>query len=117
MRSPSEKEGAPTGTIMNSWKSTLLSAWAPPLSTFIIGTGRTWRRLAAEVAPQRLALLRGGRVCRRQRHAEDGVRAEAGLVRRAVELDERAVELGLVVGVDAVDRGGDLAVDVRDGLS
>jgi len=24
---------------MNSWKSTLLSAWAPPLSTFIIGTG------------------------------------------------------------------------------
>ena len=33
---------APTGTIMNSWKSTLLSAWAPPLSTFIIGTGITW---------------------------------------------------------------------------
>ena len=30
----------PTGTIMNSWKSTLLSAWAPPLSTFIIGIGR-----------------------------------------------------------------------------
>ncbi len=26
---------------MNSWKSTLLSAWAPPLRTFIIGTGRT----------------------------------------------------------------------------
>ena len=26
---------------MNSWKSTLLSAWAPPLSTFIIGTGST----------------------------------------------------------------------------
>ena len=30
-----------TGTIMNSWKSTLLSACAPPLSTFIIGTGST----------------------------------------------------------------------------
>ena len=42
MRRPSEKLGAPTGTIMNSWKSTLLSACAPPLSTFIIGTGRTW---------------------------------------------------------------------------
>ena len=27
---------------MNSWKSTLLSAWAPPLRTFIIGTGSTW---------------------------------------------------------------------------
>ncbi len=24
---------------MNSWKSTELSAWAPPFSTFIIGSG------------------------------------------------------------------------------
>ena len=32
--------GAPTGTTMNSWKSTELSACEPPLSTFIIGTGR-----------------------------------------------------------------------------
>ena len=36
------KSGAPTAMIMNSWKSTLLSAWTPPLSTFIIGTGRVW---------------------------------------------------------------------------
>jgi hypothetical protein len=42
IRRASEKEGAPTGTIMNSWKSTLLSACAPPLRTFIIGTGSTW---------------------------------------------------------------------------
>ena len=41
-RSASVKLAAPTGMIMNSWKSTLLSAWAPPLRTFIIGTGRTW---------------------------------------------------------------------------
>ncbi len=27
---------------MNSWKSTALSAWAPPFSTFIIGTGSTF---------------------------------------------------------------------------
>ena len=27
---------------MNSWKSRELSAWAPPLSTFIIGTGSTF---------------------------------------------------------------------------
>ena len=33
--------GAPTGTIMNSWKSIGLSAWAPPLTIFIIGTGST----------------------------------------------------------------------------
>ena len=30
-----------SGMIMNSWKSTLLSACAPPLRMFIIGTGRT----------------------------------------------------------------------------
>ena len=41
MRRPSEYVGAPTGTTMNSWKSTLLSACAPPFSTFIIGTGST----------------------------------------------------------------------------
>ena len=41
MRSPSEKLGAPAGTTMNSWRSTELSAWAPPLITFIIGTGST----------------------------------------------------------------------------
>ena len=32
---------APTGITMNSWKSTLLSACAPPLRMFIIGTGST----------------------------------------------------------------------------
>jgi hypothetical protein len=39
MRRPSEKLAAPIGITMNSWKSTLLSAWAPPLRMFIIGTG------------------------------------------------------------------------------
>jgi hypothetical protein len=33
------KLGAPTGRIMNSWMSTLLSACEPPLRMFIIGTG------------------------------------------------------------------------------
>lgn len=36
------KEGAPNGAIMNSCTSTPLSAWAPPLTMFIIGTGRMW---------------------------------------------------------------------------
>jgi hypothetical protein len=40
MRRPSRKLLAPTGMTMNSWKSTLLSACAPPLRMFIIGTGR-----------------------------------------------------------------------------
>ena len=39
MRSASRNDSAPTGTIMNSWKSTVLVACAPPLRMFIIGTG------------------------------------------------------------------------------
>ena len=42
---------------MNSWKSTELSAWAPPLSDVHHRHGQDPRRLAAEVAPQRQALL------------------------------------------------------------
>ena len=47
MRTASAKLGAPIGMIMNSWKSMGLSAWTPPLTTFIIGTGST----RAEVPP------------------------------------------------------------------
>ena len=36
------KVGAPIGAIMNSWMSTLVSACAPPLRMFIIGTGSRW---------------------------------------------------------------------------
>ena len=42
IRNASANEPAPTGTTMNSWTSMLLSAWTPPLMTFIIGTGSTW---------------------------------------------------------------------------
>ena len=35
-------DAAPIGAIMNSWMSTLVSAWAPPLRMFIIGTGSRW---------------------------------------------------------------------------
>ena len=81
---------------MNSWKSTELSACAPPLRTFIIGTGSTCARVAAEVAPQRLALLGRRGVRGRQRDAEDRVGPQPRLVGRAVELDQRAVEALLV---------------------
>ena len=40
-RTASNKVSAPTGTIMNSWKSIGLSACSPPLMMFIIGTGNT----------------------------------------------------------------------------
>ena len=38
-RTASANVAAPTGMTMNSWKSTLLSACAPPFRMFIIGTG------------------------------------------------------------------------------
>ena len=39
MRTASRMDAAPTGMIMNSWKSTELSACAPPLMMLAIGTG------------------------------------------------------------------------------
>ena len=39
MRSDSENDSAPCGTIMNSWGSSVLSACAPPLTMFMNGTG------------------------------------------------------------------------------
>jgi hypothetical protein len=40
MRRPSEKLLAPTGAIMNSWKSMGASEWAPPLMMLHMGTGK-----------------------------------------------------------------------------
>ena len=73
-------------------------------------------RVAAQVAPQREVLLRGGRTSVGERDAEDGVRAQAGLVLGPVELDQLGVEALLVGRVVAGDGLGDLAVDVADGL-
>ena len=47
MRTASERVSAPTGMTMNSWMSIGLSACAPPLMMFIIGTGR----MRAETPP------------------------------------------------------------------
>ena len=41
-RTASRNVGAPIGMTMNSWKSIGLSACTPPLTMFIIGTGRMW---------------------------------------------------------------------------
>ena len=69
---------------MNSCRSIEFCACAPPLITFIIGTGSVRAPLAAQVAVERDAArrprgLRGG-----ERDAEDRVGAEPALVRRAV---------------------------------
>jgi hypothetical protein len=58
----------------------------------------------------------GGRLRRRERDAEDGIRPEPRLVARPVELDQRSVERTLVVRIEAADGLRDLALDVPDGL-
>ena len=83
---------APSGMIMNSWKSTLLSACLPPLRTFIIGTGRYLGVGAAEIAVERQPDRRGRGMGHRQRDAENGVGAELRLVRRAVEIEHELVD-------------------------
>ena len=70
----------------------------------------------ADVRVERLACAHRFGAQRRHRHAEDRVRAEPALGRRAVERDHRLVELALRK-VLALDRRCDLAVDVGDGLA
>ena len=90
---PRQKLSAPTGMIMNSWKSIGLSACTPPLMMFIIGTGSVARRGAADIAIERQVAAIGGGLGHGQRDAENGVGAEPALVRRAVELDHGLVDL------------------------
>jgi hypothetical protein len=72
--------------------------------------------VGTEMSEERDSLI-GGRCLRgRKRDAEDRVRAEPALVRRPVELDQGAVEPGLVEGVATTDRIGDLPIDVGDRL-
>jgi hypothetical protein len=77
------------------------------LITFIIGAGS----VDAPAPPRCRRRLRD-----RERDAENRVRTEPALVRRAVQLDEGAVDELLVGAVEVADRFGDLAVDVRDRL-
>ena len=49
-RRASEKVSKPAGIIMNSWRSSLLEAWRPPLMMFIMGTGSRF----AEAPPRYL---------------------------------------------------------------
>ena len=71
---------------------------------------------AAQVLVQR----KTRRLCRSagngQRHAQDGVSAELGLVGRTVGGDQRGIDGTLVEGIEAHDGIGALVVDVLDGL-
>ena len=80
------------------------------------GNGQGLCVCAANVVVQALAGGLGRSVCAGQGHAEDGVRAETGLVGGAVDLDEHLVNAGLIQDVQADHRLCDLAVYVLDSL-
>src|ERR1700745_290924 len=93
-RSASAKVLAPTGRIMNSWKSIGVSACTPPLMMFIIGTGRGRAEVrAADRGQGGRRRARRARVGDGRRRAERGGGGEPALVRRAVEFDHGLVDL------------------------
>ena len=118
-RTASRKVGAPTGAIMNSWKSVLSKlACAPPFMMFIIGTGSVLRRRR-----------RPGSDTAAGRRLSAAARATAMLAPRMAlapslllfgvpsSVEHRLVDADLVERVHAEQRFGDLVVDVLDGLA
>ena len=112
MRTASRMDGAPTGMIMNSWKSTELSACAPPLMMFAIGHGHEGGVVGAQVLEQGHAEEVRGRPRGGHGDAEDGVGAELGLGLGPVQLDHGMVDVDLLQRVQPHDLGGDDVVHV-----
>ena len=77
---------------MNSCTSSELSACAPPLMTFIIGTGITGSRPLARYFHSDCLLSGRGRARIRERDGEQRIGAEVAFVLGAVELDHDFVE-------------------------
>ena len=104
---------------MNSWRSTLLSACAPPFSTFIIGAGSRCAVGAAEPAVERAGRRRRrrrGRRRARRRAARSRRAATWSRCRRA--RSSFCVERALLrepAERELCDRVRNLAVHVRDG--
>ena len=100
---------------MNSCRSSALSACAPPLMTFIIGTGRTW----ADGPPSERQSGRPSALAEALATASETpstpLAPDAALVRRAVDVAEQAIGAALVVHVAADERRAELVVDARDG--
>ena len=71
---------------------------------------------AAQVLAQRQARRLGSGAGNGQRHAQDGVGTELGLVGGTVRGNQRGIDSALVEGVEAHDGVSALVVDVLDGL-
>ena len=104
--------------IMNSCMSTLLSACAPPLMMFIIGTGKHARVAASgtDVERQLGVDAAAAALATASETARIALAPRRDFVRRAVELDHALVERRLVVDAASDERLANLAVDVGDGL-
>ena len=74
------------------------------------------RSFASQVPKQRELRLGRGGLRDSEGDPEDRVRPQAPLVRRAVELDQGAIEAVLVERIVPPDGFGDFALDVGDGL-
>ena len=70
----------------------------------------------AQVLVQRQARRLGSGAGDGQRHAQDGIGAELGLVGGSVRGDQRGIDGALIEGIEAHDGIGALVVDVLDGL-
>ena len=100
---------------MKSWMSTRRPACAPPPKIWISGSGiSASRRLAEQIAPERLAARRGGGVQRRHRNRDQRVAAEPRLARRAVERDQAPSIAAWSAASMPGQRRGDFAVDRGD---
>ena len=77
---------------------------------------QTHRAGAAEIAIQRQAGFFSGGFGHGHRHGQRGVGAEAGFVLGAVEIDQGAIDEGLLFGIQADERFGDFGIDVLDSL-
>ena len=80
------------------------------------GRGQQVRVNAAQILVQRQARRLGRGAGDGQRHAQDGVGTELGLVGRAVGGDQRGVDGALIEGIEAHNGAGALVIDVLDGL-
>ena len=96
---------------MNSWKSMRIVGMRAAVEDVHHRHRQQIGVDPADIAVERQAARLGRRLGHRQADAEDRVGAEPALVVAAVERDHRRVDLGLVLGLVADDRVGDLAVD------
>ena len=107
--------GAPNGTIMNSWTSTLVSAWAPPLRMFMMRDGSV---RGVKPPTNGIMATRGPERPRGRGHgdAQDGIRAQLALRGRAVELDEARIDGCLIGRVHPQHGGSQLFVTLATAL-